>query len=98
MNENFIKISKLGELSNKMNAQKNYCWNLSEFYNARIESIVQHSAFKQQRSATKAILGMQALPMHNSNSSKIFVDTWCRHLLTLLRWPEEQIKMLKKVL
>ena len=29
MNKNFIKISKLGELSNKMNAQKIKFWVLS---------------------------------------------------------------------
>ena len=56
MNENFIKKSKLGELSNKMNAQKNNCWNLSEFYNAQIESIVQHSAFWATKECNKSNL------------------------------------------
>ena len=77
MNNNFIKTSKLGELSNKMNAQKKYCWNLFEFYNARIESIVQHSAFWTTKECNESNLRNASL----TNANFKLKQNFCGHMV-----------------
>ena len=77
MNKNFIKISKLGELSNKMNAQKIIAEIYLSFFDARIESIVQHSAFWTTKECNKSNLRSASL----TNAEFKLKENFCRHMV-----------------